>query len=214
MASVLDRRIMGSALEAAPERSSAAAAADRPLKWRVGVRLAPPSRREPKLVAAETHPLVATRSARSSDGATAAAAMAQSAREQSAVEKLDALMAATVEDRELEQAPKQLTRTSSTNKAELIVLQDGDLDPLGALLSLGDTQSRPGNNSLKKPATVSSAAGQATAKASASSAMVETMPQTMKDRWTAHKDRVLAKYATHTFKIKAVRWPLHSHTKS
>lgn len=210
MASVLDRRIMGSALEAAPERSTAAAAAGRPLKWRVGVRLTPPSRRELKLVAAETHPLIATRSAKSTDGATAAAALAQSAREQSAVEKLDALMAAAVDDRALEEPPKQLTSTSSTSKTELIVLQDGDLDPLGAL-SLGDTQSRPGNNStMKKPAVASFAAGQVTvssAKVNASSLIAEAMLQTMKDRWTAHKDRVLAKYATHTFKIKAVRCP-------
>lgn len=201
--------IMGSALEAAPERS-AAALAERPLKWRVGVRLTPPSRRELKLVAAETHPLVATRSTKSSDGATTAAlaaAIAQSAREQSAVDKLDALMTTSMEDHELEKPLKELTRMLPTNKAELIVLQDGDVDPLG-VLSLGDPQLKPGDGNIEKPASAASATRQATAsaaKASASFSMAETMPQTVKDRWTAHKDRVLAKYATYTFKIKAVR---------
>ncbi|CAI5733304.1 unnamed protein product [Peronospora destructor] len=75
---------------------------------------------------------------------------------------------------------------------ELVVLQDGDMDPLGVFLSSTTaTHSESTDMTLfSKP-----------------SDLVYTSPigtsSTVKHKWKEHTDRLLAKYADHTFKIKA-----------
>lgn len=86
--------------------------------------------------------------------------------------------------------------------AELMVLGDGDLDPLGVLSS---GQSVP--NSSKQRAGGSLAGDKKAAAADQSAdvkALLEDAPLTVKQQWKAHTDRVMAKYADHTFKIQAV----------
>jgi hypothetical protein len=76
---------------------------------------------------------------------------------------------------------------------ELVVLQDGDVDPLGVL----------GTSDVK---TVNAETKSTPIGGNQSSGRKEkgvAMPDTVKYRWKEHTDRLLAKYADHTFKIKA-----------
>jgi hypothetical protein len=80
--------------------------------------------------------------------------------------------------------------------AELVLLGDGDLDPLGALSSAAKSVEQRARGSLagdkKREAVDQSVGGK------------QDMFQTVKQQWKAHTDRVMATYADHTFKIKAV----------
>ncbi|CAH0488674.1 unnamed protein product [Peronospora farinosa] len=84
-------------------------------------------------------------------------------------------------------------KSGSGASMELVVLQDGDMDPLGALSS-----STAGKMTHSEFPDVN---------VSTSIDFVHSIPivipSTVKHKWKEHTDRLLAKYADHTFKIKA-----------
>lgn len=91
------------------------------------------------------------------------------------------------------------TETLGRHKQELVLLHDGDVDPLGVL---------GGGSGVDLLGNVTS--GTLT-DASAEKQIVENQakklpaaPETVKQQWKAHKDRVLSKFENVTFKIKAV----------
>lgn len=78
-------------------------------------------------------------------------------------------------------------RSTQEGAQGLVVLADGDLDPLG-VLSVG----LPAEKERERARTVTTGA-------------VDELA-TVRERWKAHTDRVMATFAEHTFKIKAVGW--------
>lgn len=89
-------------------------------------------------------------------------------------------------------------RSGGGETPELVVLQDGDLDPLGVLRSsksLKITEAEP--LYLKRRANVDAVHDTEVP------ATAAAMTNTVKYKWKEHTDRLLAKYADHTFKIKA-----------
>ena len=143
------------------------------VKWRVGARHVPLSRRhlaQHVLLPTEAHPLAAE---------TSCSRLKPVNRTRSSASP----------------CPDSYSRkrSGSGTSLELVVLQDGDVDPLGVLLS--------------------SSAGQLThfestdMTVTTSLDVVQSNPikrlRTVKHKWKAHTDRLLAKYADQMFKIKA-----------
>ncbi|TYZ57033.1 hypothetical protein PybrP1_009786 [[Pythium] brassicae (nom. inval.)] len=157
-------------------------------RWRVGDRGVPPSRHElPRLPLApgERHPLSAA-----------------DPREQLQQRVMEAQRQA--EAAHAAAAAESAARAAVT-KHELVLLQDGDVDPLGVLggafTSLESASSGGASESLDDATTLRlkpDAAGSA-----APSTTKKQAPETVKQQWKAHKDRVLAKFENVTFKIKA-----------
>ncbi|KAI9984123.1 hypothetical protein PInf_005416 [Phytophthora infestans] len=89
-------------------------------------------------------------------------------------------------------------RSGGGETPELVVLQDGDLDPLGVLRS---------SKSLKiieaEPLYLKRRANVDAVHDTEVPATAAAMTNTVKYKWKEHTDRLLAKYADHTFKIKA-----------
>lgn len=164
----------------APTTADVPPALTRVARWRVGDRGVPPSRRElPKLplTLGERHPLSA---------ADPREQLQQRLAE--AQRQADAALAAAATE-----------SASQAAKQELVLLQDGDVDPLGVLggvVSALENVTRSANASLS--GTMATGDG-------ARSAMKKQPPETVKQQWKAHKDRVLAKFENVTFKIQAVR---------
>lgn len=96
----------------------------------------------------------------------------------------------------------------------MVVLQDGDIDPLG-VLSAGNTGAFASSSGVSNydPLTRTSSAVPASSSVSSSTDKKQP-PQTVKAQWKAHTDRVLAKFETVTFKIQAVRLHTRSRTRS
>ncbi|CAH0474603.1 unnamed protein product [Peronospora belbahrii] len=83
---------------------------------------------------------------------------------------------------------------------ELVILQDGDVDPLGVLTSSSDGK-RTSHESVVMMTKTRSIDVVSTAKGPYKED--KTMPRTVKTKWEEHTDCLLAKYADYTFKIKA-----------
>ncbi|KAG6977409.1 hypothetical protein JG688_00000391 [Phytophthora aleatoria] len=160
------------------------------IKWRVGERQVPRSRHvlEPRgLMAKEAHPL--------------ALAATFSTLEQA--DLADSETAAVGGGHPLSSVSSSLgdsfsnRRSGSGVSPELVVLQDGDVDPLGVLGSSGNMKATEPEPVRSKAAEISVVQGnERPVKAAA-------IPNTVKYKWKEHTDRLLAKYADHTFKIKA-----------
>ncbi|KAE8896125.1 hypothetical protein PF005_g10494 [Phytophthora fragariae] len=147
-------------------------------KWRVGERQVPRSRHElsPRALAAkETHPLAlaTTLSGLSVDDETAAVAVDP---------PLSSASSALVDS-------FAARRGSGGVSPELVVLQDGDVDPLGVLGALTEA----------KVASTKAARSEATP---VDAANASDRQSTVKHKWKGHTERLLAKYADHTFRIK------------
>ncbi|ETL89216.1 hypothetical protein L917_11814 [Phytophthora nicotianae] len=170
----------------APEREPLVAA--QTIKWRVGERQVPRSRHElvaRGLMSKETHPL--------------ALAATFSALNQPESDDFKAV----VVDTSLSSLASSLGDSFSRRRSgggvspELVVLQDGDVDPLGALGSSDSIMRSKSESVHSKTTAMSDVQGnEKPIKATA-------MPNTIKFKWKEHTDRLLAKYADHTFKIKA-----------
>jgi hypothetical protein len=105
------------------------------------------------------------------------------------------------EDELIEQSIDDQEKLRSSSSAEIILLKDGELDPLGAMgmMSLEDgngltlmSESQRSNN-FRDTLSVQGKKSE------------EIKKKTIKQSWKEHKDRVLAKFADQKFKIKAVR---------
>ncbi|KAL3663235.1 hypothetical protein V7S43_011644 [Phytophthora oleae] len=153
------------------------------IKWRVGERQISRSRQVlvPRgLAAKETHPLALA----------------------STFSSLDPDSQAPVEP-PLISASSTLGDSFSKRKSggimspELVVLQDGDVDPLGVLGSSAGLKTAESEHSRSKTSSIDVVPG--------NNRLVKSvaMPNTVKFKWKQHTDRLLAKYADHTFKIKA-----------
>ncbi|GMF46979.1 unnamed protein product [Phytophthora fragariaefolia] len=90
-----------------------------------------------------------------------------------------------------------MRRGSGEAAPELVVLQDGDADPLGVLGAAADAKAAPAE------AARSDATSSAKGDGDRSDETRAALPRTVKHKWKEHTDRLLAKYADHTFKIKA-----------
>ncbi|KAG7392842.1 hypothetical protein PHYPSEUDO_014329 [Phytophthora pseudosyringae] len=80
---------------------------------------------------------------------------------------------------------------------ELVVLQDGDVDPLGVLVSSGDGKAPELEPAHLNPTSIDAVQRNKRQEQAAAK------PDTVKYAWKEHTDRLLAKYAGHMFKIKA-----------
>ncbi|KAG6964182.1 hypothetical protein JG687_00006114 [Phytophthora cactorum] len=159
------------------------------IKWRVGERQVPRSRHvlEPRgLMAKETHPLALAATFSTLE-------QADLADSETAVggghplSSVSSSLGDSFSDR----------RSGSGVSPELVVLQHGDVDPLGVLGSSGNmkaTEPEPVRSKVTKISVVQG--NERPVKAAA-------IPNTVKYKWKEHTDRLLAKYADHTFKIKA-----------
>ncbi|GMF12705.1 unnamed protein product [Phytophthora lilii] len=87
-------------------------------------------------------------------------------------------------------------RSGGRATPELVVLQDGDVDPLGVLGSSGDVNAAEPEAARSKSTSVDVVQAKTREQKGAA-------PNTVKYKWKEHTDRLLAKYADHTFKIKA-----------
>ncbi|GLE02201.1 hypothetical protein PINS_up011039 [Pythium insidiosum] len=90
---------------------------------------------------------------------------------------------------------------------EVVVLEEGELDPLGVLTTLSLEGEK--KDSVKAAASVETDnrwTGNAATSGGVTAAMAnagDAEPKTIKQMWTAHKERVLSKFSDETFKIKA-----------
>ncbi|KAJ0393243.1 hypothetical protein P43SY_007225 [Pythium insidiosum] len=162
-------------------------------KWRVATRMLPPTERDlvfRAVDADELHPLKTP--------ATHAVAAAPSHSRHK-----------HEDSKEKETAEKAPSSNDTRAKTEIVVLEEGELDPLGVLAALsleGDQQ-----ESVVPAGSASTSdcwSGAATANASVRPGVTtgnssSTEPTTIKQLWNAHKERVLSKYSDETFKIKA-----------
>ncbi|RLN90851.1 hypothetical protein BBJ28_00020010 [Nothophytophthora sp. Chile5] len=172
------------------------------IKWRVGVRRTPRSRHDLipcSLTAKETHPLALAAAFTGKESGSRVQVLPVSGAD-------PVLMDLVVDPTSsgLDKPPLS-KRKSSGNTAALVLLQDGDVDPLGVFASVGDTPS----SSLESVATADKSAGLQLSSVSSVSGGVSKVreetaaPPTVKQQWKAHTDRLLAKFSDHVFKIKA-----------
>ncbi|KAL4162243.1 hypothetical protein PRNP1_002790 [Phytophthora ramorum] len=154
------------------------------IKWRVGERQVPRSRHDlaPRgLATKETHPL--------------ALATAVSNLEQTDLIDTQAAVV-TFAASGLGDSFSKRSSIGGTSPG-LVVLQDGDVDPLGVLGSSGGVKlvgAEAGHSKMTSSDVV---------EARRSGDKGDAMQDTVKYKWKEHTDRLLAKYADHTFKIKA-----------
>ncbi|RLN55550.1 hypothetical protein BBJ28_00015849, partial [Nothophytophthora sp. Chile5] len=184
------------------------------IKWRAGVRRTPRSRHDLipcSLTAKETHPLALAAAFSGKENGSHAQAVPVSGADPVLMDLLVDSTSSSLDK------PPLSKRKSSGNTAALVLLQDGDVDPLGVFANVGDT---PGS-SLEGVAAADKSAGLKLSSVSSVSTGVtkargETAaPPTVKQQWKAHTDRLLAKFADHVFKIKAISFvPKSDYQKS
>ncbi|KAG3168365.1 UPF0505 protein [Phytophthora idaei] len=160
------------------------------IKWRVGERQVPRPRHvlEPRgLMAKETHPLALAATFSTLEQADLADSETAAVGGGHPLSSVSSSLGDSFSDR----------RSGSGVSPELVVLQHGDVDPLGVLGSSGNmkaTEPEPVRSKVTKISVVQG--NERPVKAAA-------IPNTVKYKWKEHTDRLLAKYADHTFKIKA-----------
>ncbi|TMW69183.1 hypothetical protein Poli38472_001339 [Pythium oligandrum] len=158
-------------------------------KWRIAPRIQAPLAAEVTLKpvdVAELHPLTSSGTAQEATGPL------ERAHEQE-------VEVVVLEDPTT--APHNLptpTETTKSGHTEVVALREGELDPLGALM-MDESPESP----VKAGIGSTRSAQEAFAASASSSRLVDSTPPTIKQLWKTHKDRVLAKYSTETFKIKA-----------
>lgn len=223
--------LSASTVSSASPASAAANVAGRVARWRVGERISPPNRHDLQLKAlrnGEAHPLVTT-SAHAVSGSSS-----NSTQEPSREEKRPAVLLKNPsssssigqEAESVDQVMSVSTSNSSSEsvaqasqKQEMVVLQDGDIDPLGVLTAGLSDNATTSTGSLMSQANSSASIGVTSPFAGldrklssvsiheATPREKKQTPQAVKELWRSHKDRVLIKFENVTFKIKAVRLP-------
>ncbi|DBA01749.1 TPA: hypothetical protein N0F65_010159 [Lagenidium giganteum] len=163
------------------------------MQWRVAQVVVPPTRQvlaAHTLHGAEPHPLM-------TDGNVSAEASSAGAVTDAHADAASAANAAKGVGSSGEVAEKKTLEHKRSNQ-ELVQLQDGDIDPLG-VLGMG---AGPSTTSFDAKATTADRIVVSDGLMTDASGRSLPAP-TLKHKWKAHKDRVLAKYASYTFKIKA-----------
>ncbi|KAF1333259.1 hypothetical protein FI667_g2958, partial [Globisporangium splendens] len=207
-----------------PSAASGANGQQQVAKWRVGERISPPTRHElafKALQSTEAHPL----SSANAYGAVQSRVQALSNRDGETREWRDVMAKVLVGQTKEEAMTKPVDDSEQLDplKQELVVLQDGDIDPLGVLSaglpgssdplsSAGLVKASSGTlSSTTTPSHLDRKRSSRTIPDSpaASLSQKQAPPPTTKQLWKTHKDRVLQKFENVTFKIKASMLEAH-----